>query len=99
MVAVCPVCSGPAQSTVFRCSPIEGRATLAGMAQEDLFQSHPPGTPAANAVPAAVPTGSFASAPLAARMRPRSLAEYVGQSHILAPGMLLRRAKIGRAHV
>lgn len=34
----------------------------------------------------------MASAPLAARMRPRSLAEYCGQSHILAPGMLLRRA-------
>ena len=31
-------------------------------------------------------------APLAARMRPRTLAEYAGQSHILAPGMLLRRA-------
>jgi putative ATPase len=31
-------------------------------------------------------------APLAARMRPRNLDEYAGQSHILAPGMLLRRA-------
>ncbi len=31
-------------------------------------------------------------APLAARMRPRSLAEFVGQSHILGPGQLLRRA-------
>ena len=30
--------------------------------------------------------------PLAARMRPRTLSEYVGQSHILAPGKLLRRA-------
>ena len=30
--------------------------------------------------------------PLAARMRPRTLAEYVGQGHILAPGKLLRRA-------
>lgn len=30
--------------------------------------------------------------PLAARMRPRTLDEYVGQSHILAPGRLLRRA-------
>ena len=30
--------------------------------------------------------------PLAARMRPRSLDEYCGQSHILAPGKLLRRA-------
>jgi putative ATPase len=33
-----------------------------------------------------------ASAPLAARMRPRSLDEFVGQQHILAPGKLLRRA-------
>src|SRR5580692_3412301 len=32
------------------------------------------------------------SAPLAARMRPRSLEEYVGQEHILGPGKLLRRA-------
>jgi putative ATPase len=30
--------------------------------------------------------------PLAARMRPRTLDEYVGQDHILAPGRLLRRA-------
>jgi putative ATPase len=29
--------------------------------------------------------------PLAARMRPATLAEFVGQSHILAPGKLLRR--------
>lgn len=29
--------------------------------------------------------------PLAARMRPRSLDEFVGQQHILAPGKLLRR--------
>jgi putative ATPase len=33
-----------------------------------------------------------ASAPLATRMRPRSLEEFVGQQHILAPGKLLRRA-------
>lgn len=32
------------------------------------------------------------SAPLAARMRPRTLGEFVGQQHILAPGKLLRRA-------
>jgi len=30
--------------------------------------------------------------PLASRMRPRSLDDYVGQSHVLAPGRLLRRA-------
>jgi putative ATPase len=33
-----------------------------------------------------------ATAPLAARMRPRTLEEFVGQEHILAPGKLLRRA-------
>src|SRR5258706_9571723 len=31
-------------------------------------------------------------APLAARMRPRTLEEFVGQTHILGPGQLLRRA-------
>ncbi len=33
-----------------------------------------------------------AAAPLSSRMRPRSLEEFVGQEHILAPGKLLRRA-------
>ena len=32
------------------------------------------------------------NAPLAARMRPRTLDEYVGQEHVLGPGKLLRRA-------
>jgi len=41
--------------------------------------------------PAPAPQAAAAS-PLAARMRPRTLAEYVGQEHILAPGKLLRRA-------
>ena len=30
--------------------------------------------------------------PLAARMRPRSFDDYIGQEHIIAPGKLLRRA-------
>jgi len=38
------------------------------------------------------PTNLEKAAPLAARMRPRSLDEFVGQEHILAPGKLLRRA-------
>ena len=46
---------------------------------EDLFQDEA-------AVPVAV------DAPLATRMRPRTLKEYVGQRHILGPGKLLRRA-------
>ena len=33
-----------------------------------------------------------ADAPLAARMRPRTLEEYAGQEHVLGPGKLLRRA-------
>jgi putative ATPase len=36
--------------------------------------------------------GAGTDAPLATRMRPRSLDEFVGQEHILAPGKLLRRA-------
>ncbi len=51
----------------------------------DLFDSQP--DPAAAAAPEPP-----ASAPLAARMRPEALADYVGQSHILGPGKLLRRA-------
>ena len=57
------------------------------MSQGDLFQSDS----AAEDVntTSSVPHGS---APLAARMRPRTLEEYAGQEHILAPGKLLRRA-------
>jgi hypothetical protein len=39
-----------------------------------------------------VPRGISRNQPLAARMRPRNLDEYAGQTHILAPGQLLRRA-------
>ncbi len=53
--------------------------------RDDLFSM------AANGrVPAAA--SNERSAPLAARMRPRDLAEFAGQRHILAPGQLLRRA-------
>jgi putative ATPase len=63
------------------------------MARDDLFAAEEPvKTSPAEALPATAPTQSFAAAPLAARMRPRTLDEYAGQSHILAPGMLLRRA-------
>lgn len=37
-------------------------------------------------------SSGYSYQPLAARMRPRNLEEYHGQSHILAPGKLLRRA-------
>src|SRR6266540_2930507 len=58
------------------------------MSRDDLFA---PPAPAAEAPP---PPGtpSLSPAPLAARMRPRSLDEYVGQTHVLGPGQLLRRA-------
>ena len=64
--------------------------TLALMARDDLFASAPP----AKEEPEVQPREVFArtNAPLAARMRPRTLDEYAGQSHILAPGQLLRRA-------
>src|SRR5271165_4848957 len=59
------------------------------MSRDDLF--------AAPTAPEIAPAESSAAEPprhmpLAARMRPRQLSEYVGQSHILGPGQLLRRA-------
>jgi putative ATPase len=47
--------------------------------------------------PEAVPERPRATAPLAARMRPRTLDEVVGQSHLLAPGAPLRRLVEGGA--
>src|SRR3954466_14214771 len=58
------------------------------MAQETLFPSESePLEPAS-----AAPVLSQSPQPLASRMRPRTLEEYAGQTHILAPGQLLRRA-------
>lgn len=59
------------------------------MSRDDLFAAPPEQE---------VPTPETAEpeqvrhTPLAARMRPRNLAEYAGQTHILGPGQLLRRA-------
>lgn len=39
-----------------------------------------------------VPTRALAALPLASRMRPRTLAEYVGQDHLLASGQPIREA-------
>src|SRR5829696_5047670 len=58
------------------------------MTREDLFAPTTQKTAATEQEEARPMT----SAPLAARMRPRTLDEYAGQSHILAPGQLLRRA-------
>jgi len=55
------------------------------MPSDDLFASLDQPAQAAKPERQSVP-------PLAARMRPASLDEYAGQRHILAPGMLLRRA-------
>ena len=58
------------------------------MSREDLFTA-----PDTQAGPTpAEPVQPSRHIPLAARMRPRNLSEYTGQSHILAPGQLLRRA-------
>ena len=57
------------------------------MAGDDLFRPAPVVNPTENDFPR-----TNTHAPLASRMRPRTLDEYVGQSHILAPGQLLRRA-------
>src|SRR5512137_1788416 len=56
------------------------------MARDDLFA-------AAQPKPEAPPESETRRhQPLAARMRPRNLDEFVGQAHVLGPGQLLRRA-------
>ncbi len=59
------------------------------MARDDLFSA--PVSKESEKKPVVAPD-TFRSQPLAARMRPRKLDEYAGQSHILGPGQLLRRA-------
>ncbi len=59
------------------------------MSRDDLFAA--PAQPEVPAPEAADPAQARHT-PLAARMRPRTLAEYTGQTHILGPGQLLRRA-------
>jgi putative ATPase len=58
------------------------------MASDDLFSP----TPAPETPGAPPPPEPPRHQPLAARMRPRSLDEFAGQSHIIGPGQLLRRA-------
>jgi putative ATPase len=57
------------------------------MARDDLFATPAQSKPCALATPEA-----SRHQPLAARMRPRTLDEFAGQTHILGPGQLLRRA-------
>ncbi|EEF60395.1 replication-associated recombination protein A [Pedosphaera parvula] len=59
------------------------------MSRDDLFAT--PKEPEASALENTEPQ-PVRHMPLAARMRPRNLSEYIGQSHILGPGQLLRRA-------
>jgi putative ATPase len=59
--------------------------------QSDLFAAEDPAQPEPEPAPSGVDARRTAAQPLAARMRPRSLAEMVGQEHILRPdGLLLR---------
>ncbi|HEY3763281.1 MAG TPA: replication-associated recombination protein A [Verrucomicrobiae bacterium] len=60
------------------------------MPRDDLFSTPVASQSEESSAPA--PEKSLRNQPLAARMRPRSLDEFVGQTHILAPGQLLRRA-------
>jgi putative ATPase len=57
------------------------------MARDDLFSAPAQKQPEDKLAP-----DTFKSQPLAARMRPRNLDEYAGQTHMLGPGQLLRRA-------
>jgi putative ATPase len=59
------------------------------MPQDDLFPDPPPPSPGDLPDEARANTPA---APLAVRMRPRSLDEVLGQHHLLAEGQLLRRA-------
>ena len=59
------------------------------MAERDLFNGDPGPE---DEVPRADRAAGEKQAPLASRMRPRTLDEYAGQQHILKQGMLLRRA-------
>jgi putative ATPase len=59
------------------------------MSRDDLFDSKSTPAPEATATEQERPSRHQ---PLAARMRPRDLNEFVGQTHILGVGQLLRRA-------
>ncbi|MCW2752978.1 MAG: Recombination protein MgsA [Marmoricola sp.] len=63
------------------------------MDDEGLFEAAVPVTPGGGTLAGAgsLAGNGHASAPLAVRMRPRTLDELVGQGHLLAPGAPLRR--------
>src|SRR5580698_2561092 len=62
---------------------------MTGPSSPSLFEVEPADAPAPEPIPA--------NAPLAARMRPRTLDEVVGQQHLLGPGSPLRRLVEGDA--
>lgn len=64
------------------------RVTLLDVAQKELFGS----APVSESIVDSEDRARQTPVPLAARMRPGNLEEYVGQSHILGKGMLLRRS-------
>jgi putative ATPase len=66
-----------------------GTVKLRQMSGDDLFVAPPGRAASADEVPA---SPQSRPTPLAARMRPRTLDEFAGQTHILGPGQLLRRA-------
>ena len=76
------------QISIFILGKVPKGCYFEAMARDDLFS--PPKPEPKPDVPAV--ESAVRNQPLAARMRPRNLDEFVGQSHILAPGQLLRRA-------
>lgn len=73
-------------SIVYSVSPSHRNATAQ---MDELFSEDPQDQAQNNRAGAWVPDPTM---PLAARMRPRTIDEYVGQTHILGEGKLLRRA-------
>ena len=67
--------------------PATGNSGQCAMTTGNLFDNQEP-----SATPRAATEKSAQTAPLATRMRPHTLAEFVGQRHILAEGKLLWRA-------
>src|SRR5271154_2425558 len=61
------------------------------MPRDDLFSAPVENQPEEKFAPQSS-ENNFRNQPLAARMRPRNLDEYAGQTHILGKGQLLRRA-------
>jgi putative ATPase len=59
------------------------------MSRDELFSNSPEPAPATEG---AAQERALRHQPLAARMRPRDLSELAGQTHIVGPGQLLRRA-------